>query len=70
MYGEEFKHTRDHLLANLDGAWNSDGNELLIYPTILFFLPNSEIDSLSRRLQELTPKAGQTEEAEEGDEAP
>ena len=62
--------SRYQVLAKLDGAWNSDGNELLIYPTILFFLPNSEIDSLSRRLQELTLKTGQTEEAEEGDEAP
>ena len=63
--------TRYQVIAKLDGAWKTEGNKLLIYPTILFFLPNSEIDAMTRQLQQLRKEGGEalSEETEqEGDE--
>ncbi len=37
---------------------------MLIYPTILFFLPNSEIDAMIRQLQEMR-KQSQEEASDE-----
>lgn len=45
--------SRYQVISKLDGAWRPDGNKLLIYPTILFFLPNSEIDAMYRQLETL-----------------
>lgn len=44
---------RYRVIAKLDGGWKTDGNKLLIYPTILFFVPNSEINAMCRQLQEM-----------------
>lgn len=48
--------SRYQVLSKLDGAWRPDGNKLLIYPTILFLLPNSEIDAMYRQLETLRKK--------------
>lgn len=65
---------RYQVIAKIDGGWKTDGNKLLIYPTILFFLPNSEIDAMIRQLQEMRKQSQQEtsdEEAtsEEGEES-
>lgn len=48
---------RYQVIAKIDGGWKTDGNKLLIYPTILFFLPNSEIDAMIRQLQEVRKRS-------------
>lgn len=53
------------VITKVDGAWNLEGNKLLIYPTILFLLPNSEIDAMYRQLQALRKESTQEEAAEE-----
>lgn len=58
--------TRYQVITKLDGGWKTEGNKLLIYPTILFFLPNSEIDAMIRRLGEMRKEA---QEEENNDEA-
>lgn len=55
---------RYQVIAKIDGGWKTDGNKLLIYPTILFFLPNSEIDAMIRQLQEMR-KQSQEEASDE-----
>ena len=47
------------MIAKIDGGWKTDGNKLLIYPTILFFLPNSEIDAMIRQLQDMRKQSQQ-----------
>ena len=60
------------MIAKLDGGWKTDGNKLLIYPTILFFVPNSEINAMCRQLQEMRQNlqgaANGTEEPMSGEE--
>ena len=48
-----------HFKATLSLQGKADGNKLLIYPTILFFLPNSEIDAMIRQLQEMRKQSQQ-----------
>ena len=57
------------MIAKIDGGWKTDGNKLLIYPTILFFLPNSEIDAMARQLQEMRKQSQEGATSEEGEES-
>ncbi len=59
--------TRYQIIAKLDGAWKSDGNKLLIYPTILLMLPNSEIDAMYRQLDALRKAAAADADPSEED---
>lgn len=57
--------TRYQVIAKLDGGWKAEGNKLLIYPTILFFLPNSEINAMTRQLLEMRKNAQEEQNNEE-----
>ena len=49
--------SRYQIISKIDGAWNKDGNKLLIYPSILFILPNSEIHAMAAQIEELGKQA-------------
>ena len=57
------------IITKVDGAWKPEGNKLLIYPTVLFLLPNSEIDAMYRQLQVLRKNDATDEETDEEDTA-
>ena len=59
--------SRYQIITKLDGAWNKDGNRLLIYPSILFILPNSEIHAMSAQIEET---GGQSASSEAGGSEP
>ena len=57
------------IITKVDGSWKPEGNKLLIYPTVLFLLPNSEIDAMYRQLQVLRKNDATDEETDEEDTA-
>ena len=57
------------VITKVDGAWKPEGNKLLIYPTILFLLPNSEINAMYRQLQALKKDETTEDESYEEDTA-
>lgn len=52
---------RYQILDKVDGGWDSDGNKLVIYPTILFILPNSELDHVVKMLEQLRKESASPE---------
>lgn len=56
---------RFNILQKLDPSWENEGNELVLYPSILHMITNQAIYRLSEQFQNLKETGGQVEEASE-----